>query len=194
MPRYTLYLYDQSEWWRRQRLLPQARGDVCRGTARQHCHAASPAILHRHCSRHGAEVEIAATQGRRRMPLSDLYVEDGCKHLTLSDDELVVAAYLPPDPPSSAYSKVRVRGAIDYPLAGVAVALGINDGIVRSLSIGLTGTNSWPGAVRTDTMVGRPIDDKALQTSTLVQKQVQPCATIHRLTTVGLPPLRWHAA
>jgi len=173
--------YDQSEWWRRANgYCLKHRGDVCHVAPQgQRCHAAftgdlAPALLAL-----GAEVEIAATQGRRRMPLSDLYVEDGLKHLTLSDDELIVAVHLPPDPPASAYSKVRVRGAIDYPLAGVAVALGINDGIVKSLRIGLTGTNSWPFVLTgTDAMVGRPIDDKALQAiDRLVQKQVQPMRT-----------------
>jgi 4-hydroxybenzoyl-CoA reductase subunit beta len=173
--------YDQSEWWRRANgYCLKHRGDVCHVAPQgQHCHAAftgdlAPALLAL-----GAEVEIATTQGRRRMPLSDLYVEDGRAHLTLSEGELVVAAHLPPDSPSSAYSKVRVRGAIDYPLAGVAVALGIKDGIVKSLSIGLTGTNSRPFVLSgTDAMVGRPIDDKALQAiERLVQKQVQPMRT-----------------
>jgi len=173
--------YDQSEWWRRANgYCLKHRGDVCHVAPQgQRCHAAftgdlAPALLAL-----GAEVEIAATQGRRRMPLSDLYVEDGLKHLTLSDDELIVAVHLPPDPPASAYSKVRVRGAIDYPLAGVAVALGIDDGIVKSLRIGLTGTNSWPFVLSgTDALLGRPIDEKALQAiERLVQKQVQPMRT-----------------
>ncbi len=127
--------YNQSEWWRRANgYCLKHRGDVCHVAPQgQHCHAAfagdlAPALLAL-----GAEVEIAGTKGRRRMPLGDLYVEDGRDHLTLSEDELLVAAHLPPDPPSSTYSKVRVRGAIDYPLAGVAVALGMNEGVVKSL-------------------------------------------------------------
>ncbi len=173
--------YNQSEWWRRANgYCLKHRGDVCHVAPQgQHCHAAfagdlAPALLAL-----AAEVEIAGTKGRRRMPLGDLYVEDGRAHLTLSEDELVVAAHLPPDPPSSTYSKVRMRGAIDYPLAGVAVALGINEGIVKSLRIGLTGTNSRPFVLSgTDAMVGRPIDEAALQAiERLVQKQVQPMRT-----------------
>jgi len=173
--------YNQSEWWRRANgYCLKHRGDVCHVAPQgQRCHAAfagdlAPALLAL-----GAEVEIANTNGRRRIPLCDLYVEDGRAHLTLSKDELVVATHLPLNPPSSAYSKVRVRGAIDYPLAGVAVALGINDGIVKTLSIGLTGTNSRPFVLSgTDIFVGLPIDDKALQTiERLVQKQVQPMRT-----------------
>jgi 4-hydroxybenzoyl-CoA reductase subunit beta len=173
--------YNQSEWWRRANgYCLKHRGDVCHVAPQgQRCHAVfagdlAPALLAL-----GAEVEIASRKGRRRVPLGDLYVEDGRAHLTLSQDELVVATYLPPDPPPSTYSKVRVRGAIDYALAGVAVALGTNNGIVKSLSIGLTGTNSRPFVLSgTDAMVSQPIDNKGLQTiERLVQKQVQPMRT-----------------
>ena len=39
---------------------------------------------------------------------------------------------LPADPLASTYQKVRVRGAIDYPLAGIAVALSMADGAIAS--------------------------------------------------------------
>ena len=42
------------------------------------------------------------------------------------------------------YAKVRLRGAIDFPLAGVAVALAASGPNVNSLRIALTGTNSRP--------------------------------------------------
>jgi 4-hydroxybenzoyl-CoA reductase subunit beta len=106
-------------------------------------------------------------------------MEDGRAHLALAKDELVVAVHLPPDPTTSAYLKVRVRGAIDYPLAGVAVALKTSRGMVKSLRIGITGTNSRPFLLAgTDALLGRPIDDKALQEiDRLAQKQVQPMRT-----------------
>ena len=90
-----------------------------------------------------------------------------------------MAVHLPPEPPPSAYAKIRVRGAIDYPLAGVAVALAMADGAVTSLCIGLTGTNSRPFALAgMDAFVGRPINEKTLQEiDRLLQKQVQPMRT-----------------
>jgi 4-hydroxybenzoyl-CoA reductase subunit beta len=173
--------YNQSEWWRHANgFCLKHRGDVCHVAPQgQRCHAAftgdlAPALLAL-----GAEVEIAGAQGRRRVPLGHLYVEDGRAHLALADGELVVAVRLAPDPPPSAYAKVRVRGAIDYPLAGVAVALASSDRVVQSLHIGLTGTNSRPFLVAgTEAIVGRPIDEKALRDiDRLVQKQVQPMRT-----------------
>jgi 4-hydroxybenzoyl-CoA reductase subunit beta len=173
--------YNQSEWWRHANGFCLKRdGEVCHVAPEgKRCHAAftgdlAPALLVL-----GAEVEIAGAQGRRRIPLGDLYVEDGRAHLTLAADELVVAVYLPLAPPRSAYDKVRVRGAIDYPLAGVAVALAASAGAVGTLRIALTGTNSRPFVLAgTDTILGRPLDDKALQDiERMVLSQVKPMRT-----------------
>jgi 4-hydroxybenzoyl-CoA reductase subunit beta len=173
--------YNQSEWWRSaNKYCLKYRGDICHVAPQgQHCHAAFTGDLAPAMLALGAEVEIANASGRRRIPLSDMYIEDGRAHLALAEDELVVAALLPPGPPPSAYAKIRVRGAIDYPLAGVAVALAVADGVVKSLCIGLTGTNSRPFVLAgTDVIIGRPIDEKALQEiDRLVQKQVQPMRT-----------------
>jgi len=94
----------------------------------------------------------------------------------------------------SAYAKVRVRGAIDYPLAGVAVALQTHVGAVESIRVALTGTNSRPFVLEgTQPLIGRLIDDKALQQiEQLVQKQVRPMRTTiasahyRRLAAAGL--------
>lgn len=188
--------YNQSEWWRAANgYCLKHQGDVCHVAPQgQHCHAAftgdlAPALLAL-----GADVEIAGAQGRRRIPLGELYAEDGRAHLKLADNELVVAVHLPPNPPPSGYAKVRVRGAIDYPLAGVAVALAASGGAVRALRIALTGTNSRPFMLAgTEAFVGRPLDDKALlDIERRVQKQVQPMRTTvasaqyRRLAAAGL--------
>jgi 4-hydroxybenzoyl-CoA reductase subunit beta len=188
--------YNQSEWWRRANdFCLKLRGETCHVAPQgRHCHAAytgdlAPALLVL-----GGEVEIAGPERRRRIPLGELYVEDGRAHLALAEHELLVAVHLPAAPPPSAYAKVRVRGAVDYPLAGVAVALAASSGVVKSLRIGLTGTNSRPFVLAgTEAIVGRPIDENALQDiERLVQKQVQPMRTTiasaqyRRLAVAGL--------
>ena len=188
--------YNQSEWWRHANGYCLKRGgDVCHVASQgERCHAAftgdlAPALLAL-----GAEAEIAGPQGRRRAPLGHLYVEDGRAHLTLGPCELVTAVHLPSDPPASAYAKVRVRGAIDYPLAGVAVALAASGGAVTALRVALTGTNSRPFVLDgTDALLGQPLDDKAVQQiDRLIQKQVQPMRTTtvsahyRRLAVAGL--------
>ena len=72
-----------------------------------------------------AKIDITGTAGSRRMPLKDLYRNDGMSHLTLDQGELVTSVHLPKtlagDP--SDYEKARIRGSIDFPLAGAAVRL-----------------------------------------------------------------------
>ncbi len=173
--------YNQSEWWRRANsYCLKHGGDTCHVAPQgRRCHAAftgdlAPALLAL-----GAEVEIAGSSGRRRIPLGEFYVEDGRSHLALAPGELVVAVHVPHAPPPSAYAKLRVRGAIDFPLAGVAVALGTADGKVCGLRIGLTGTNSRPFLLAgTGALVGVPIDRRVLRDiDRLVQRQVQPMRT-----------------
>ena len=173
--------YNQSEWWRSANAYClKNRGDTCHVAPQgQRCHAAysgdlAPALLVL-----GAEIDIAGAKGQRRIPLSELYIEDGKAHLTLAAGELIVAIHLPAQAPASRYGKVRQRAAIDFPLAGVAVALNASGKTIASLRIALTGTNSRPFLLAgTDAFVGQSVDDKLLQAiDRLVQKQVQPMRT-----------------
>lgn len=173
--------YNQSEWWRSANGYCLKRdGDTCHVAPQgQRCHAAysgdlAPALLAL-----GAEIDIASTRGTRRIFLSQLYVEDGMAHLALANGELITAVHLPADAPASAYAKVRTRAAIDFPLAGVAVALAVSAGTIVSLRLALTGTNSRPFLLAgTEALAGRSIDEKLLhEVDRLVQRQVQPMRT-----------------
>ncbi len=173
--------YNQSEWWRSANgYCLKNRGDTChvapKGTR---CHAAytgdlAPALLVL-----DAEVEIAGANAARKVPLSEIYVEDGRAHLALDNDELIVAIHLPHDSPPSLYEKVRLRDSFDYPLAGVAAALSQSNNKVSSFRVALTGTNSRPFLLEgTDSFIGHAIDEQSLRgIDTLVQKQVQPMRT-----------------
>lgn len=173
--------YNQSEWWRSANAYClKSRGDVCHVAPQgQRCHAAfagdlAPALLAL-----GAEIDISGARGARRISLSQLYVEDGKAHLALAEGELIAAVHLPADPPPSAYAKIRTRGAIDFPLAGVAVALATSEAGIASLRVALTGTNSRPFLLAgTEAFANRSVDDKLLlEIDRLVQKQVQPMRT-----------------
>ncbi len=173
--------YNQSEWWRHANdFCLKYRGDVCHVAPQgERCHAAfsgdlAPALLI-----FDATLDIAGVRGHRSIPLAELYAEDGRAHLTLAEGELIVAVNLPAPPLPSAYGKVRQRGAIDFPLAGVAVALTMAGGKIDTLRIALTGTNSRPFLLAgIERLAGRVVDDKLLQEiDRLVQKQVQPMRT-----------------
>ncbi|MDH4108714.1 MAG: 4-hydroxybenzoyl-CoA reductase subunit beta [Gammaproteobacteria bacterium] len=188
--------YNQSEWWRASNgYCLKHRGEVCHVAPQgDRCHAVfsgdlAPALLV-----HGAEVELAGSGGRRRMPLADLYREDGRAHLTLADDEILVGVHLKHESLRSGYAKVRTRKAMDFPLAGVAVALDGNVGALRALRVALTGTNSCPVLLQgTDELLGKPVDEALLKSiDKLVQRQAQPVRTTlasanyRRLAAAGL--------
>jgi len=188
--------YNQSEWWRGSNgyCLKHA-GDVCHVAPQgNRCHAVfsgdlAPALLV-----HGASVEVAGSGGRRRMPLADLYREDGKAHLALADDEMITAVFLDREDLRSAYAKVRTRKAMDFPLAGVAAAVAGDEHGLTTLRIALTGTNSCPVLLQgTDALTGIPVDDALLKAiDKLVQRQAQPVRTTlasanyRRLAAAGL--------
>jgi 4-hydroxybenzoyl-CoA reductase subunit beta len=175
--------YNQSEWWRAANGYCLKRGgEVCHVAPQgRHCHAAfsgdlAPALLVL-----GAEVELVASRGTRRIALSTLYRDDGAAHLTIAADELLARVLVRTLPAGlvSGYRKACVRGAIDFPLAGVACALSVRDGELAELHVALTGTNSQPIVLAgTDALLGRPVGaDTLLSLAKLVQKQVCPMRT-----------------
>lgn len=173
--------YNQSEWWRRaNNYCLKRQGTVCHVAPQgQHCHAAFSGDLAPALMVLDAEADIVGPSERRRIRLADLYHEDGRAHLALGADEVVAGIHLPPDPPPSSYAKARVRGAIDFPLAGVGVALTIEDGTIGRLRVAITGTNSRPLLLQgTDALLGRTLDADALQhLETLIHRQVRPMRT-----------------
>ncbi len=99
-----------------------------------------------------AEIEIASASSTRRIPLHDFYTGEGDAYRNLQPEELVTRVFLPGASAGyrGAYRKLRVRGSIDYPLAGVAVALKKNNGHIEDLRIGLTAVNPAPVLVNVD--------------------------------------------
>lgn len=174
--------YNQSDWWRQSNdFCLKYRGTVCHvAPTGNRCHAAysgdtAPALLVL-----GAQAELGDADGTRWIALNELFREDGAAHLALGAEEMLLSVRLPIEPRLVAgYEKARLRGAIDFPLAGVAVSLRRRDGALDGLRIALTGTNSRPLLLSgCEALIGGPCDAEALrQISKLVQKQVSPMRT-----------------
>jgi len=93
----------------------------------------------------GAEIEIASSVGRRRVPVEAFFVD--YMETTLAEGELLVRIHLP-EPAresGSAYIKHRVRG-IDTALVGAAAAITLSaDGDrIEDARIGLVGAATTP--------------------------------------------------
>jgi len=175
--------YNQSEWWRRSNdYCLKKNGTVCHvAPGGKRCFATfsgdvAPALLV-----HDAEVELVGPAGRRRIPLAKMYRNDGMNHLALEPGEMVAVVHLPRTAAGvpSSYAKSRVRGSIDFPLAGVAVRLCQTAGAVGELKIALTAVNPYPHLVRgLDAFSGKPLDEAALdRLREMVRSQAKPMRT-----------------
>ncbi|MBL8288728.1 MAG: FAD binding domain-containing protein [Rubrivivax sp.] len=182
--------YNQSAWWRAANgHCLKLAGDTCHVAPQgQRCHAAyegdiAPALIAL-----SASVSLVSVAGaeddrqrevRRTLPLHALYRDDGAAHLTLGPHELLEAVFVPRPAPGvvSGYHKVRARAAMDFPLAGVAMSLGLAaDGRIAALTVAVSGTNSQPLLLAgSAALVGALPDEAAAQAlGKLVSRQVSP--------------------
>ena len=93
-----------------------------------------------------AEIEIASPRGTRRLPLAHFYKQDGMDRINLAPGEILTAVFVPARTAGyrGSYQKLRIRNSIDYPLAGVALAMKCADGICEDARIALTAVNPAP--------------------------------------------------
>ncbi len=173
--------YNQSGWWRESNdFCLKYKGEICHVAPKsKRCFAVfsgdlAPALLV-----HGATVSIAGSRGERQIPLADLYRGDGAEYLTLETGDIVTGVSVPKTDTRSAYRKARVRGAIDFPLAGVAVGLRITDGRIAELRAALTACDTKPFLIdKLDAFRGKSVDDTLAQEfGEIVRQQTRPMRT-----------------
>jgi 4-hydroxybenzoyl-CoA reductase subunit beta len=93
----------------------------------------------------GAEVTLVGPAGERRISISALYEDDGIRYLRKAPEEIVTEVRLPPvDGWRATYWKLRRRGAFDFPVLGVAVAVRLEGDICRDARIVLGAVASTP--------------------------------------------------
>ena len=188
--------YNQSEWWR-------TANNHCLKTTGTVCHVApksrgvcfatfsgdlAPALLAL-----GADVDIAGPAGKRSIPLNKLYIGfarqdvpvsetqgDGKFYLSLRPGEIVTAVRAKNTPGlRSAYDKIRIRKSIEYPVAGVAVALKREGDRLAELRVAFTGTNPRPVLLDgTAALTGGGLDERVYKgLDALVRDQIMPMKT-----------------
>lgn len=97
----------------------------------------------------GARVRVASPGGSRLVPLEAFFVGPAkavTRETILEKNEIVTEVLLPPAEPGlrSSYRKVRARGAWDFALAGVALALLVKDGRVQRARVAFSGVAPVP--------------------------------------------------
>jgi 4-hydroxybenzoyl-CoA reductase subunit beta len=181
--------YNQSLQWRKScGFCIKKDGDLCHvapgGTT---CWAAfsgdTPAALL--CL--DAEIEIASVSGIRRVKLGDFYTGLGDDYRKLHPGELLTRVFLPASSADyrGAYRKLRVRGSIDYPLAGVAIVMKRSNGHIEDARVGLTAVNPAPVLVKgvTELLAGRRLTEELAEAAGDLAAQ-----TAKPLTTSALTP------
>ena len=121
------------------------------------------------------------------MPLSDFYTGEGDAYRKLRPDELLTRIFLPESSAGyrGVYRKLRVRGSIDYPLAGVAVAMKRSNGHIADARVAITAVNPAPLLVKGagELLAGQTLDEGlAAAVGDLAAKMARP------LTTSALTP------
>ena len=181
--------YNQSLTWRKGcGFCIKKDGDLCHvAPGGTRCWAAfsgdtPPALL---CLE--AEIEIASATGLRRMPLRDFYTNDGVAYRNLQSNELVTRVFLPESSADyrGVYRKLRVRGSIDYPLAGVAVVMKRSNGHIADARVAVTAVNPAPILVKgaSELLAGKILDEALAEAvGNLAAKTAKP------LTTSALTP------
>ena len=189
--------YNQSEWWR-------AANNHCLKTTGDICHVApksrgvcfatfsgdlAPALLtlerRGRSRRPGGQAHdaararsISATRARtsrspRRWATANIIS-------SLRPGEFVTAVRASNTPGlRSAYDKIRIRRSIEYPVAGVAVALRREGDTLADLRVAFTGTNPRPVLLEgTAALCGGPLDERVLKgLDELVRDQIMSMKT-----------------
>jgi 4-hydroxybenzoyl-CoA reductase subunit beta len=144
--------YNQTYFWRKALgFCLKKDGDICHvvkgGTKCVAAHSAdTPPIL----MALGAEIDIASADGERRLPLADFFTADGIWNKKLGPEELLVRVRVPIPASGTrmSYQKLRERKAVDFPLLGIALAVGLDaDDIVESISLVVAALGARPRVI-----------------------------------------------
>src|SRR5215468_10412636 len=140
--------YDQNYEWRKAiHFCMKKDGDICWvAPSSPRCWAVQSSDCAPVMVAIGANVKLVSSRGERTIPATELYNDDGIRHLNKQPDELLTEIHLPPvNGWRATYWKLRRRGSFDFPVLGVASSLKLSaDGTVEDSKIILGGVGSHP--------------------------------------------------
>jgi 4-hydroxybenzoyl-CoA reductase subunit beta len=141
--------YDQTHEWRAAvDFCMKCDGDVCWvAPSSPRCWAVQSSDSAPLLCAMDAEVTLASRAGERRLPVRELYRDDGIRYLNTEPDELLTKVHLPPvDGWRASYVKLRRRGTFDFPVLGVGACIHFDGEVVRRARIYVGGAGSSPMA------------------------------------------------
>lgn len=115
----------------------------------------------------GAEISLVSADGERRIPLHELYLDDGMAFLSKRPDEILTQVHLPAVDASwrSTYWKLRRRGSFDFPVVSVGAAVSLDaGGVVQDARLVIGAVTSAPIVLDASSLVGAALTDEAIAT------------------------------
>lgn len=172
--------YDMTYEWRKAAgFCMKKDGDICLvAPSSPRCWAVSSSDTAPVAIALGGSVTVTGPDGERELPVAALYRDDGIQYMTKQPHEVLTALTLPAAPNArTAYVKLRRRGSIDFPIAGAAVALELDGGLVSACRIVLSAVGSHPveAAAAAEFVVGKPLDREVVEAAAdLAAKPAKP--------------------
>jgi 4-hydroxybenzoyl-CoA reductase subunit beta len=171
--------YNQNYEWRKAiDFCLKKDGDICWvATASKRCVAVSstdtaPALIALN-----AKVRLTGSEGEREIPVENLYKNDGIEYLSRSHDEILTSVSIPTGWKST-YWKLRRRGAFDFPILGVAVALQFSSkNVIENARVALGAAASRPFLVEKagQYLKGKKLTDEVIaEASMLIASRAKP--------------------
>jgi 4-hydroxybenzoyl-CoA reductase subunit beta len=172
--------YNQTYHWRKSiGFCMKKDGDICLvapGSPR--CWAVSSSDTAPTMIALGASVRLVGPQGERVIPAQALYRDDGMVYLAKQPHEILAEIRLPPaDGLRMAYVKLRRRGAFDFPILGVAVALRIaEDGTCADARIVLGAVESFPVEAQqaASLLIGQKLTREVIEAAAQAARPARP--------------------
>jgi len=195
------FFYNQSQFWRQARpLCFKTGGEVCHAVkGADHCYAAYQADLapvlialdarvKDQSSNFKAQSSNSQKGGERVIPLLDLYTGQGEEPIALEAGEILTEVEIPRPAGSWSgdYQKLRYRGAMDFPLVGVAAVLHGNGGGCVKAKVVLTAVASAPVVVEeaSKLLEGSKLDEEVIAEAAEAAYKVA-----HPVDNIGSTPL-----
>jgi 4-hydroxybenzoyl-CoA reductase subunit beta len=173
--------YNQTQAWRKAvGFCLKKDGDIClvaRSSPR--CWAVSSSDSAPVAVALNAAITMQGVDGTRQVAAADLYKDDGIDYTNKRSDEVIISVQIPRSTRrlTSAYWKLRRRPSFDFPILGVAIALGWDDGMVREArgALGAVGSHPVDISAYLKPLEGtRPADDLIADVAGAADKPSRP--------------------
>lgn len=142
------YWYNQSYFWRAScGFCIKKDGSVCHvAPGSKKCWAVYSADTPAALLTLDAKLRLSSASGDRLLSSAEFFLNDGQQRNVMRSDEILTEILVPAASRGYAgrYEKFRLRGSVDYPLAGVAISAKKTNGSVEDLRVALTAVNPRP--------------------------------------------------